>query len=141
MSASGRPGGDTIELRGLRILGCHGVLEEEQRRAQPFEIDLDLELDLSRAGRSDDLTDTVDYGAVADSVRRVVEGEHSDLMEHLADRIARAAVAAAAGTDGAATGRVQVTAVTVTVRKLRPPVAVDMASAGVRIYRRREDLE
>lgn len=139
MSAGSRPEADTIQLRGLRILGCHGVLEEEHRRAQPFEIDLDLEVDLSRAGRSDALTDTVDYGAVADSVRRVVEGEHSDLMEHLADRIARAAVAAAGVAGGAAA--VEVRAVTVTVRKLRPPVAVDMASAGVRIHRRREDLE
>lgn len=141
MSAGSRPEADTIQLRGLRVLGCHGVLEEEHRRAQPFEIDLDLEVDLSRAGRSDALADTVDYGSVADSVRRVVEGEHSDLIEHLADRIARAAVAAAAGGGGGGAGALEVTAVTVTVRKLRPPVAVDMASAGVRIHRRREDLE
>ena len=136
MSARARPDVDTIELRGLRVLGCHGVLDEEHRRAQPFDIDLELEVDLSRAGRTDALSDTVDYGAVSDSVRRVVEGEHSDLMEHLAHRIARAAVAAADQGGGAG-----VAGVTVTVRKLRPPVAVDLASAGVRIHRRREDLE
>ncbi len=55
---------DRIELRGLRALGTHGVLPEEQERPQPFEVDLDLEVDLRRAGRSDDLADTVDYGAV-----------------------------------------------------------------------------
>ena len=53
---------DRIELRGLRVLGAHGVLPEEQQRAQPFEVDLDLELDLRPAGRSDALADTVDYG-------------------------------------------------------------------------------
>jgi dihydroneopterin aldolase len=126
---------DTIEVRGLRILGCHGVLDEERVRAQPFEIDLDLEVDLRPAGTSDSLADTVDYGAVAESVTRVVQGEHSDLLEHLAERIARAAVVTAAGVSVAG-----VSAVTVAVRKLRPPVPADMASAGVRIHRRREDL-
>lgn len=126
---------DLIELRGLRALGCHGVLEEEKQRAQPFEVDLDLEVDLFSAGRSDAIGDTVDYGAVAEAVRDVVQGGHSDLLEHLADRIARATVAAADRTGGPA-----VRSVTVTVRKLRPPVAVDVASAGVRIRRSREDL-
>lgn len=126
---------DLIELRGLRVLGRHGVLEEEKQRAQPFEVDLDVEVDLLGAGRSDALGDTVDYGAVAEAVRDVVQGGHSDLLEHLADRIARATVAAADRTGGPA-----VRSVTVTLRKLRPPVAVDMASAGVRIHRRREDL-
>ena len=122
---------DTIELRGLRALGRHGVLDEERGRAQPFEVDLDLELDLHAAGRSDQLADTVDYGAVAESVVAVVEGEHCDLMEHLAERIARAALTAP--------GPV-VSAVTVSVRKLRPPVPSDLATAGVRIHRRRGEF-
>lgn len=126
---------DTIELRGLRVVGRHGVLDEEHRRAQPFEVDLDLELDLGPAGASDALTDTVDYGAVAESVAEVVGGEHSELLEHLADRIARAAMAAASAGGGA-----PVDAVTVRIRKLRPPVPVDLASAGVRIRRERRDL-
>lgn len=128
---------DSIELRGVRAVGCHGLLPEERERAQPFEVDLDLELDLSRAGRSDDLADTVDYGAVAEAVRAEIEGPHSDLLEHLADRIARRAVATA----GAGADRPVVTAVEVCVRKLRPPVPADMASAGVRIRRRCADWE
>ncbi len=126
---------DALELRGLRVVGRHGVLPEERERAQPFEVDLALELDLRPAGQSDALADTVDYGAVAQSVRETVEGDHSDLLEHLAERIARAAVAAAAQPDAPS-----VAAVTVTLRKLRPPVPVDMASAGVRIHRRRDEL-
>lgn len=126
---------DLIELRGLRALGCHGVLDEERQRTQPFEVDLQLEVDLRRAGATDALSDTVDYGSVTSAVLGVVEGEHSDLLEHLAERIARAAIEAA--DRGAAA---EVTAVTVSIRKLRPPVPADLASAGVRIRRRRQDL-
>ena len=63
---------DRIELRGLRAVGTHGALPEEQSRAQPFEIDLDVEADLRPAGVSDALHDTVDYGALAHAVERIV---------------------------------------------------------------------
>ena len=124
MTASG--GGDRIELRGLRVVGTHGVLPEERARAQPFELDLDLEVDLVAAGASDDLGDTVDYGAVAEAAARVVRDETFDLLEALAARVAAAVLADA-----------RVRAVTVSVRKLRPPVPVDLGSAGVRLTRGR----
>lgn len=136
MSLPDVPGPDVIQLRGLRATGTHGVLDEEKDRAQPFEVDLDLHLDLRAAGSSDDLADTVDYGAVADAVAAEIGGRHADLLEHLAERIARAAAVAASGAPGAP----QVEAVTVTLRKLRPPVPVDLAAAGVRIHRRRSEL-
>jgi dihydroneopterin aldolase len=125
---------DRIELRGLRALGTHGVLPEERDRPQPFEVDLDLEVDLRSAGRSDDLSDTVDYGAVAEAVAAVIAGPHADLLEHLAERMARAAFGAVSSTDRVDAARL--TGVTVAVRKLRPPVGVDMTSAGVCIFRR-----
>ena len=161
---------DRIELRGLRALGTHGVLPEERERPQPFEVDVDLEVDLLLAGRSDDLADTVDYGTVAEAVVAAVAGPHLDLLEALAERIAAAAWRAAdsphleAGPDGAgdrpadrsrasgqdATGSARlrvlssppprVSGVTVAVRKLRPPVGVDMSSAGVRIHRYADQL-
>ena len=46
--------GDRIELRGLRVLGVHGALPEEQERAQPFEVDLDVEADLRPATAGQD---------------------------------------------------------------------------------------
>ncbi|MHB8466417.1 MAG: dihydroneopterin aldolase [Acidimicrobiales bacterium] len=115
---------DHVELRGLRALGTHGVLPEEQQRAQPFEVDLDIEADLAAAARSDELADTVDYGALATAVARVIADERHALLERLAERIAETALADR-----------RVTSVTVTVRKLRPPVPVDLASAGVRMVR------
>jgi dihydroneopterin aldolase len=117
---------DRIELRGIHALGAHGVLPEEQDRAQPFAVDLDLMVDLRAAGQSDDLADTIDYGAVTEAVVAEVTGPSAALLERLAERIA---VRVLALTENRAT------AVTVTVHKLRPPVAVDMASAGVRITR------
>jgi dihydroneopterin aldolase len=115
---------DRIELRGLRAVGTHGALPEEQRRAQPFEVDLDVEADLRGPGQTDHLHDTIDYGALAHAVERVVTQERFHLLERLAERIAE---------DVQADSRIQ--SVRVTVRKLRPPVAVDLASAAVTITR------
>jgi dihydroneopterin aldolase len=117
---------DRIELRGLRAMGTHGVLPEERQRAQPFEVDLDLEADLSTAGATDALADTVDYGAMCTAVAEVIAGPHAQLLEHLAERIARAVLAV---------GGTRAQRVTVTVRKLRPPVPVELASSGVTITR------
>jgi dihydroneopterin aldolase/2-amino-4-hydroxy-6-hydroxymethyldihydropteridine diphosphokinase len=118
--------GDRLELRSLRAMGTHGVLDSERVLAQPFEVDLDIDTDLGDAGRSDDLADTIDYGAVSEAVAAVVGGPHVDLMEHLAQRIATAVLELAGP---------RASSVTVTLRKLRPPVPVELASAGVRITR------
>ena len=115
---------DRIELRGLRVVGTHGVLAEEQLRAQPFEVDLDVDLDLRAAGASDRLEDTIDYGAVAGLAAAVVSEEHHALLERVAQRIAERVLEDP-----------RVSGVTVTVRKLRPPVPVDLATSGVRVVR------
>lgn len=115
---------DVIELRGLRVVSYCGALPEEQVRAQPFEFDVDVWTDLARAGGSDRLDDTVDYGALCDTIAATALGARVALMEHLAQLVADAVLATEA-----------VDAVAVTVRKLRPPVPQDLATAGVRIHR------
>lgn len=120
--------GDRIEVRGLRATGVHGALEEERRRAQPFEVDLDVWADLAPGAASDRLTDTVDYGALAEAAQSVVTAGSYRLLEALAGEIARVLLAA----DDRVRG------VSVTVRKLRPPVPLDVATTGVRIVRWRE---
>jgi 7,8-dihydroneopterin aldolase/epimerase/oxygenase len=123
-----RSDGDAIVLRGLRVVGTHGVLPEEKRRAQPFEVDLELHVDLAPAGDSDRLEDTVDYAGVADAAAAVVAGPPSyDLLEALAGAVASAALASDP----------RVTAVTVDLRKLQPPLALDIATVGVRVTRPR----
>ncbi len=126
MTAAGAPE-DRIELRGLRVVGICGALPEERDRAQPLEIDLDVEADLAPSGASDALADTVDYGALCDVVAATVAGGTPQLLEHLAAELA----AAVLGVDG------RIAAVTVAVRKLRPPVPHALASSGVRLRRTR----
>ena len=112
----------TILVTGLEVLGTHGVLPEEQTRAQPFGVDLELEVDLGPAGASDDLADTIDYATVIAVAARIVETERFLLLERLATRIAEAC-----------REDERVTAVTVTVRKLRPPVPASLDHVGVRV--------
>jgi dihydroneopterin aldolase len=117
---------DSIELRGLRFVGTHGALPEEAVRPQPFEVDLELIADLREAGRNDALEATVDYGELCEAVRTVIEGDHATLLEHLAEKVASRALAVAGE---------RAIGIVVTVRKLRPPVPVALASAAVRICR------
>ncbi|MGC8626407.1 MAG: dihydroneopterin aldolase [Acidimicrobiales bacterium] len=117
---------DSIEVRGLRFMGTHGALEEEAVRPQPFEVDLSIFADLGLACQSDDLADTIDYSELCEAVRSVVEGPHVRLLERLAQKVADGVLAVA----GDRASRVMVT-----VRKLRAPLAVQLASVAVRIER------
>lgn len=119
--------GDRIELRGLRVVARVGVLDHERQHDQPLELDLDLVVDLAAAGASDDLADTVDYGAVCATVVGAAAAGHVALLERLATRIADAVLALDP----------RIGAVDLTIRKLRPPVPVDLATSGVRIVRAR----
>jgi dihydroneopterin aldolase len=118
---------DLIELRGLRLSGVVGVLDHERTQPQPLEIDIDIAADLATAGTSDDLADTVNYGELCAVAERVVTTTSFQLLEALADAIA----GALSEVDE------RIAAVTVSVRKLRPPVAQQLATSGVRIVRRR----
>ena len=79
---------DMIRLRGLVVFGHHGARPEEQALGQNFEVDVDIQADLSLSRSSDRLEDTIDYGAVHDVVREVVAGPPRNLLERLADEIA-----------------------------------------------------
>jgi 7,8-dihydroneopterin aldolase/epimerase/oxygenase len=121
-----QPQHDRIQLRGLRAVGICGALPEEQERAQPFEVDLDMAVDLADAGRSDALADTVDYGDIALVVEALISEGRYVLLERLAEVIATAVLA-----------HERVVEVTVTLRKLRPPVPVAIDTTGVSITRGR----
>ena len=82
-----RPG-DRIALVGLAAHGRHGVFDFERETGQLFRVDVVLGVDTRPAAASDDLADTVDYGAVARDVLGVLQGEPVDLLETLAQRIA-----------------------------------------------------
>jgi dihydroneopterin aldolase len=84
---------DKILLEGMIFHGYHGTLDAERALGQRFVVDLAMYLDLAPAGRSDDLSLTVDYGEAHRRAREIVEGEPVDLTETLAERIASAMLA------------------------------------------------
>jgi dihydroneopterin aldolase len=116
---------DRIALINMRFQGKHGVLEEELAQPQPFEVDVELSLDLSLAGVSDDLRHTVDYRQVFEISRETIEGPSRQLIESLAETIAARLLA-----DFAAVG---VDEVLVRVRKpnVNLPGALDAASVEI----------
>jgi dihydroneopterin aldolase len=118
---------DTIELRGLRGRGRHGVLDHERALGQTFVVDVVLHLDTREAADTDDLSKTVDYGGLADEVMAVVTGEPFALIERLAQRIADVALAPE-----------RVHAVDVRVHKPEAPIEVPFDDVIVTIHRERE---
>ena len=76
----------TIELRGLRLFGRHGVHAEEREQGQDFVFDVELEV--GDRGASDRLEDAVDYSAVARAVQEVSDARAYDLLEALASAVA-----------------------------------------------------
>ncbi|MDD2764058.1 MAG: dihydroneopterin aldolase [Opitutaceae bacterium] len=117
---------DTLTLSRLHFFGHHGVLPEETARGQEFEVTVRLELPLAEAGRTDDLTHTVDYRAVQAAVRGIMEGPPRRLVEALAEAVAAELLRLFPS----------VQAVEVEVVKLKPPV--DFRSAGLSVRVRRE---
>lgn len=115
---------DRIEVRGLELLVFCGVLPEEQARRQPFLFDLDLYLGLSAAGQSDALEDTVNYGAVVADIADELEERRFQLLERMSECVADLVL-----------NYPLVQEVTVTARKLRPPVPQHVATTGVRVHR------
>ncbi len=117
---------DQISLTGLRVRGFHGVLDHERADGQDFVVDVVLDTDTSGAAKSDELADTVDYGALAERLATVVAGPPVNLLEALAARLADVCL-----TDP----RVQAAAVT--VHKPRAPIRHAFTDASVTIHRTR----
>lgn len=117
---------DTITLQGMQFYGYHGCLPEEQRNGQPFYVDAVLKADLTAAGNSDDLTDTIDYSRVYAVIQDIVEHRTYHLIERLAAVIADTVLAQFA-----------VDAVTITVHKPHAPIGGPLADTAVTIERSR----
>ena len=119
---------DRIILTGMQFYGFHGVNPEERRLGQSFVVDLEAEIDLRPAGRSDHLADTVSYAHLYRTARQVMEGEPCQLLEAAAENIAELTLSLYPPID----------AVRVRVSKPRPPVKGSVIeSAAVEIYRER----
>ena len=123
------PQSDRIVLEGMRFYGFHGVNPEERVLGQEYLVDLTVELDLGRAGRSDRLEDTISYAHIYRAVKDVMEGDSRNLLEAAAQAIADRVLS-----------EFPVESVAVRVMKPHPPIRGSVIeSATVEIFRRRQD--
>ena len=118
---------DKFILTGIEIFGHHGDLPEEKKLGQKFVVDLELNLDLSVAGKSDQLSDTVDYPAVLAVVEKIVGGEPKNLIEAVAEEIAEKILR----------DFDKVESLQVTLHKPFAPLKIKYADAAVSIFRKR----
>jgi len=115
---------DRITLHGLRGRGLHGVYPRERTEGQTFIVDAALSVDTRAAASTDDLSATADYGAIAEKIVALIEGEPVNLIETLAERIAAACLADPA-----------VRAAEITVHKPDAPISVPFEDVTVTIRR------
>lgn len=113
-------------LRNIQLAGRHGFYDHERETPQPFEVDIELFLDLQPAGIDDDLAKTVDYGRVHEIVARIVETASFRLLEAIAEAIATEILV-----------QLPVDEVGVTVRKPAVQLGGPLDHAAVEIRRRR----
>ena len=121
---------DRLSVVGISAHGFHGVFPAERREGQIFVVDLTLALDTRSAAHSDDLQDTVDYGTLGHKVKQIIEGDPVDLIETLADRIAREALQ-----------HPEVQWVDVTVHKPDAPIEATFTDVALTIRRSRGRAE
>ena len=116
---------DVILIEGIQIPAALGVTAAERKMRRPVTLDIELERDLTAAGRSDRIQDTVHYKRVFEVVEEVAGNQPHKLVEALGQRICDAVL-----------DQFEVDAITVTVRKPSPMAGV-LQFAGVRIRRER----
>ena len=119
---------DRIFISGLSLHAYHGVMPHEAKVGQTFTIDLELDIDLSEAARTDKVVDTVSYDKVVDCASEAFCGQRFRLIEAAAGRVADAVLAAFA--------RVQ--AIKVTIHKPHAPIAATFDDVGVVLLRGRK---
>lgn len=80
---------DIVVIEGIQAMARHGVSPQEKETPRKFLVDVVVHLDTRGAARSDEIAQTIDYGVVAKEVVSRLTGEPADLIETVAERIAR----------------------------------------------------
>jgi len=123
-------GTDLVEIRGLKLRGRHGVTEEERSNEQPFVVNLAARLDARQAAKADDIGSTLDYEEAVRIVAKIVTGESYQLLETLADKIARAILA-----------NPRVMDVWVRIAKTEAQLPEEVEEVAVEVSRSRDDFD
>lgn len=118
---------DQIIISGLRIYAYHGVHAEEKEKGQPFVLDITCYLDLSIPCTSDKVDDTVSYAQIIKLVKKVMNAQKNDLLEHTAQQVADAILEQYS----------PIEQVELTLKKPRAPILADFDYVAVAIVRGR----
>jgi dihydroneopterin aldolase len=118
---------DSIFIRGLALHAYHGVMPHEGKVGQTFSLDLELEIDLSTAARTDKVVDTVSYDKVVDCASQAFCAQRFRLIEAAAGTVADALLATFP----------LVRAVKVTIHKPHAPIAATFDDVGITLTRTR----
>lgn len=111
----------------MQFYGYHGLFPEENKLGQRFQVDLEMYSNLKKAGQTDNMDDSIDYGEVYKCVQQIVEGEKKKLVESVAERIAADLLKTFPLLE----------ACDVKVIKPDPPIPGHYESVAVQIYRER----
>ncbi len=115
---------DKIRLIGLSFYGYHGVSSSEQETGRMYEVDCELEVDLTQAGQSDNLEHTINYESVYLTIKESVENKKYSLLEKLAEEISQNIL-----------DKFSVNQVILRIRKMNPPIAGHIQAVEVEICR------
>jgi dihydroneopterin aldolase len=116
---------DLISIKGIKGFGYHGLFDFERRDGQEFIVDIELVMDLQSASKSDDLSDSIDYGLLTSIACEEIEGEPVNLIERLAGKIA----------DRVINQFPKAISLAVTVHKPSAPVSESVTDIAVTIHR------
>jgi len=119
---------DKIYLNNMQFYGYHGLFNEEKKLGQQFNADVILFTDLSKAGKSGKMEDSIHYGEAFEAVQEIVEGEAVDLLETLAENTASRLLSEFSLVDE----------VMVRIIKPNPPIAGHYESVSVEIFRTKD---
>ena len=120
---------DRIFIKGLSLHAYHGVMAYEAKVGQTFTIDLELDIDLTDAARSDKVVDTVSYDKVVDCAAQAFCAQRFRLIEAAAGRVADAVLSTFA----------RVRSIRVTIHKPHAPIAATFSDVGVTLVRSRSN--
>lgn len=79
---------DKIYINDMMFYGYHGVLVEENKIGQRFKVDIIVDVDLKKAGQTDDLSNTINYQELYNITQNIVEGPPFNLIEAVGEKIA-----------------------------------------------------
>lgn len=116
---------DTIYIHQLKANAIIGVYDFEKIKPQPLFLDIKMKVDLRSAGKSDDLSETIDYAKVAEQVLNHIENTQYELLETLAENLCQQLLATYPSLQK------------ITFKLSKPEAVPQAQTVGIKITRRR----